>query len=367
VSTFISRLDGAGGGPRLAVKDVIDVAGVPTTLGSRVVAERAGPAPVDAALLRGARAAGAAIVGKTTLHELSFGTSGVNRWFGTPVNPLHRGRVPGGSSSGSAVAVATGEADVAFGTDAAGSVRIPSACCGTAALKTTHGRVPLDGVWHYSASLDTVGPMAPDVDGLVLGMELLEPGFAVAAEAPAVVGRVRGLGADPVVDAAVDRALAGAEVDAEDVEVEGWWAAYGAGLTILLAEGWRHHGGLVRRCADRIDPAVVANVERGAAITGRDVALARRVQARWRCHVATLFRRVEVLALPTLFGSPPAVGTEGPMIPATLPINLAGLPALVLPVPIPGRGAPASIQLVGPAGSEEQLLAVGRHVEAAVH
>src|SRR4051812_43110937 len=88
--------------------------------------------------------------------------------------------VPGGSSSGSAVAVATGEADVAFGTDTAGSVRIPAACCGIASLKTTYGRVPLDGVYPLSPSLDTVGPMAGDVAGVTLGMGLIEPGFAPA-------------------------------------------------------------------------------------------------------------------------------------------------------------------------------------------
>ena len=118
--------------------------------------------------------------------------TGVNPWYGTPVNPLDPRLVPGGSSSGSAVAVATGEADVAYGTDTGGSVRIPSACCGTAGLKTTWGRVPLDGVWPLSPSFDTVGPMARDVAGLVLGMELLEPGFVVGPATPVRVGAPAG-------------------------------------------------------------------------------------------------------------------------------------------------------------------------------
>ena len=181
---------------RLAVKDLIDMAGVPTTAGCRAVADAAVPAGRDAACLAGARAAGARIVGRTNLHELALGVTGVNPWFGTPVNPLDAGLVPGGSSSGSAVAVATGEADVAFGSDTGGSVRIPAACCGVAGLKTTWGRIPLEGVWPLSPSFDTVGPMARDVAGLVTGMGLLEPGFAVDALRPARVGRLR-VEADP--------------------------------------------------------------------------------------------------------------------------------------------------------------------------
>src|SRR5207237_4097765 len=134
----------------------------------------------------------ARVVGKVNLHELAYGTTGINPWFGTATNPLDPARVPGGSSSGSAVAVATGEADAAYGSDTGGSVRIPSACCGTAGLKTTHGRIPLDGVWPLAPSFDTIGPMARDVAGLILGMQLLEPGFAPATEAPTHVGRVRG-------------------------------------------------------------------------------------------------------------------------------------------------------------------------------
>ena len=132
VSTFISRPP-AGSGPRIAVKDVIDIAGVPTTAGCKALADTAAPAARDAACMAGARAAGAAIVGKANLHELAFGASGVNQWFGTPVNPLDPALLPGGSSSGSAVAVAEGSADIGYGTDTGGSVRIPAAFCGLAA------------------------------------------------------------------------------------------------------------------------------------------------------------------------------------------------------------------------------------------
>jgi amidase len=152
VSTFITRLDHPGSGPRLAVKDLIDVRGVPTTAGCKAVADAALPAAADAVCMAGARAADAAIVGKANLFELAFGASGTNPWYGTPVNPLDPGLVPGGSSSGSAVAVADGEADYGYGTDTGGSVRIPAAFCGLAGLKTTHGRISLDGVY----------PLAPE-------------------------------------------------------------------------------------------------------------------------------------------------------------------------------------------------------------
>src|SRR5207248_4955103 len=260
VSTFITRLDSAGTGPRLAVKDLVDVAGVPTTAGCRAVADAAEPAPADAPCLAGARAADARIVGKANLHELAFGATGVNVWFGTPENPLDPSLVPGGSSSGSAVAVATGEADVAYGSDTGGSVRIPSACCGTAGLKTTHGRIPLDGVWPLALSLDTIGPMARDVAGLVLGMQLLEPGFAVALSPPSTIGRYRLPDTDPEIGAAIDRALGASGLEVLDVDLPGWMAAYANNGVILVAEAWQANhpllgsAGLRDEVAARIEP-----------------------------------------------------------------------------------------------------------------
>src|ERR1700733_7221188 len=240
MTTFITRYETAGPGVRLAVKDLIDMEGQPTTAGCRAAAERAHPAPSDAACLAGARAAGARIVGRTNLHELALGVTGVNQWYGTPVNPLDPTRVPGGSSSGSAVAVATGEADVAYGSDTGGSVRIPAACCGTAGLKTTWGRVPLDGVWPLAPSFDTIGPMARTVAGLVTGMQLLEPGFSLAGQevSDMVVGRVP-IEADPAITAALDEALGLVGWDWRALEVPRWeYATLQAGL-LLVVEAWQ--------------------------------------------------------------------------------------------------------------------------------
>src|SRR6202451_1731423 len=179
--TWIVRLDAPGEGPRLAVKDCIDIEGRPATVGGEVVDEQANPAARHAAVVAAAGRAGARIVGKTNLAELCWSAAGTNAWAGTPPTPLDSRRLPGGSSSGSAVAVATGEADVALGTDTGGSVRIPAACCGIVGLKTTWGRVPVDGVYPLSLSLDTVGPLGADVAAVELGLRLIEPGFTAGS------------------------------------------------------------------------------------------------------------------------------------------------------------------------------------------
>ena len=131
--TWIVRLDAPGDGPRLAVKDCIDVEGLPTTAGCQVIAEQASLAAADAPVVAAARRAGARIVGKTNLTELCWSASGVNPWSGTPANPLDPGRLPGGSSSGSAVAVAVGEADVALGTDTGARCGSPRPAAGSLA------------------------------------------------------------------------------------------------------------------------------------------------------------------------------------------------------------------------------------------
>jgi len=370
MATFITRLETTGTGLRLAVKDLIDMAGLPTTAGCRAVADTAQPAEADAPCLAGARAAGARIVGKVNLHELAYGTSGINPWYGTPRNPIDPDYVPGGSSSGSAVAVAEDEADVAYGSDTGGSVRIPSACCGTAGLKTTHGRISIEGVWPLAESLDTIGPMARDVAGLVTGMQLLEPGFAAvpAAAGPRTIGRFRVAGTDPAIDEAIDRALAEAEFEVVDIDLRGWRAAFDAGVTILSAEAYANDARLVAERPAGIGADVLQRIQFGATLTAEQVATARDAAAAWRQELAELFGRVEAVALPTLPGFPPRVDDGGAMVVATLPGNVAGVPALSIPVPTRGQNQkfPASLQLMGPWNSEERLLAAGVRIESAI-
>src|SRR3984893_1467155 len=166
---------------RLAVKDIIDLKGVVTTAGSEYFKKHSQPAVRDAACMAIAREKGVFIVGKTNLDEFAVGVTGMNEYFGIPRNRLSRRRdlIPGGSSSGSAVAVQSGMADVAFGTDTAGSIRVPAACCGIVGLKTTYGPISLRGVYPIEPlHMDTVGPMGKDIAHVVEGMDLLQDGFA---------------------------------------------------------------------------------------------------------------------------------------------------------------------------------------------
>ncbi len=329
---------------------------------------RAGPA--DAACLAGLRAAiargQACLAGKVNLHELAYGITGVNPAFGTPVNPLDPALVPGGSSSGSAVAVATGEADIAYGSDTGGSIRIPAACCGVAGLKTTWGRIPLAGVWPLAPSLDTVGPMARDVAGLAAGMALLEPGFAVSADPPAAVGRVV-MEADPAITRAVNVALAATGWQVIPVVLDGLDAARAAAMTVLDAEAWQSDGALARSSPGRIGGDVLQRLREAGEVTAAALGEARLQASRWRAALSKLWDRFDLLALPTLLGFPPALGDAAGLARIrglTAPVNLAGVPALALPVPAGGH-LPASVQLIGPAGSEERLLAAGATLERA--
>ncbi|XRQ11478.1 amidase [Actinomadura welshii] len=374
MTTWIVRTDEPGAGPRLAVKDAIDVAGLPTTAGCRAVAERAAPAAADAPVVASARAQGARIMGKTNLNELCVAADGVNPWTGTPVNPLDPARVPGGSSSGSAVAVATGEADVAFGTDTSGSVRIPAACCGIASLKTTNGRVPLDGVYPLSPTLDTVGPMGRDVAAVVLGMGLIEPGFApVPHDASMTIARLR-LGPpafeiDPAIDAAVDDALRRLG-PVTDVTSEYYADAATANGFYVAEEGWRQNAHLVEE-----PPKMSGRIHRRL-LTLQEVAAAGRldwaagIREALRAELDGILVRHAAIALPVL----PVVTPEpddddlSDLLLTSLngPVNVAGLPSFALPVPLPGSHLPASVQLIGPAGGEERLCGIAAALEAAL-
>ena len=369
MTTFITRYETQGPGVRLAVKDLFDMEGEITTAGCRAVAARARPAERDAECLAGARAAGARIVGRTNLHELALGVTGVNPWFGTPVNPLDPSRVPGGSSSGSAVAVATGEADVAYGSDTGGSVRIPSACCGTAGLKTTWGRISLTGVWPLAPSFDTVGPMARDVAGLVTGMQLLEPGFVVGeiddGRGPSIARLP--VDADPAITAAIDRAIALAGWPCSELAVPGWDEALLQAGLLLVVEAWHTDRALVQDDPEGIGDDVRARLELGSAFDDATVRAAWETQREWKATLERAFTQVDFLVTPTLSIFPPPLEDGDDLLVSrhTLPVNLAGVPALSLPVPTTGP-LPASLQLIGPAGSEERLLAAGALLEEAV-
>ncbi len=367
MTTWIHRLDEPGPGPRVAVKDLIAVAGLPTTAGCPAYAERhPDPAPADAAVVAALRAGGARIVGTTTLHELGLGRTGINAWYGTARNPLDPRLIPGGSSSGSAVAVAAGEADLGVGTDTGGSIRIPAACCGIAGLKTTLGRVSRQGVVPTAPSLDTVGFLARDVAGLWTAMRLVEPDFPDEATTRArhpradrpVIGRVRGR-AMPALEAAVDRALAATGWAVDDLRLPGFAAAEQANYAINTAEAVERYGWMLDR-PDQVGADVAERLRDGRSV---DRAAADATARAWRGELVAALRPVDLVALPTLTAPPPRLDAlAAPFGGLTRPMNLAGGPALAVPLP----GGPGySLQLIGPHGSEDRLLAAGRAVERA--
>jgi amidase len=368
MNEFIQEFNVSGTALRLAVKDLIDQEGCVTSAGSRALAESSLPALKDAVCLQGSRDAQVQIVGRTNMHELAYGVTGINPWYGTPVNPLGKNLVPGGSSSGSAVAIALDRADVAFGSDTGGSIRIPAACCGVAGLKTTHGRISLEGVWPLAPSLDSVGPIAKDVHGLIEGMKLLEPGFEIGSNTTARVGRIR-LEADPVIDQAIDHALKAIGWEVVDVDVPEWLEITAQCMILLKAEGWQTDQLLVEQF-----PALIGEDVRSKLISGRDVseqelARARSEQSAWRRRLEVLYEEFDLLVTPTLTIFPPslhdALVLQDGKSRCTLPGNFAGVPALALPIPSSGA-LPASIQLMAPMYGEEQLLRAGLEFEDAL-
>lgn len=373
---------------RLAVKDNIDMKGVVTTAGSQIFQQTHKPAKADAPCLAIARQRNVQIVGKTNLTEFAVSPSGINEYFGTPENPLRRSLIPGGSSSGNAVAIASGMADVAFGTDTAGSIRVPAACCGIVGLKTTHGLVSIEGVYPIEPKhLDTVGPMGKDIASTVQGMDLLQSGFAAryaAAKAAKPsgrsirVGRLKLKGTDPNVDVAIDEAISKAGfqiVPLDDSFRDKWDNAKKDGNTIASAGAWISDQRLQFALGVTTRTKAVIGLGEITYNTTYRAAVAR--QAAWQRALDKVFEKVDVIALPTLQKTPPElpllnlrIGILEALVldmQNTVAVNFAGNPALAMPVPISHKRVPVtSLQLVGPRLSEAELLNVGRQVEEAV-
>jgi len=374
---------------RLAVKDNIDMKGVVTTAGSKRLDRAGAPAEKDAACLAIARQRNVQIIGKANLSEFAVAPSGFNEYFGTPPSPLNNTNklLPGGSSCGSAVAVASGMADVAFGTDTAGSIRVPAAWCGVVGLKTTHGLVPIDGVFPIEPEhLDTVGPLGKDIARTVQGMDLLQNGFAalyaaaVAANPSAQgirIGRLTLTGTDTNITQAVDEALAKTGfqvVPLDDGFRTEWERATKDGNAIATAGVWINYKSF--RYAPGISSRTkwAIRASQFAYPTSYEQAVAR--QAEWQNTLKEIFTKVDFIALPTLQTSPPSIPSnskigllEAQMLgwQNTVPVNFAGNPALALPIPLRDADvAVTSLQLIGPRVSEAQLLNAGRLVEAAV-
>ncbi len=365
---------GAAAGPlaglRFAAKDIFDVAGHVTGGGNPDWARTHEPAAAHAPVVQKLLDAGATLIGKTITDELTRGILGINAHDGTPVNPAAPNRVPGGSSSGSASAVAGGLVDFALGSDTGGSVRIPSSFCGIHGLRPTHGRIPLEGILEQSASFDTIGWFARDPAilarvGAVLFDSAVEetPAFRllVAEDAFAV--------ADDTVTAALagplDRLRALAEAS-ETVRVcptdlRDWRAAMG---TVQSWEATRSFAAWVDATNPRFGFDVAQRFFASATITAADVEAAGPVRQAHCARMAEIMTPGTVIALPSAPGPAPCKGlSQTDMWDVRARISLltciaggAGLPQVSLPLEVVD-GAPVGLSLIGPAGADEKLLA----------
>ena len=365
-------------GVPLAVKDLIDVGGAVTGAGSPKLAGNL--AARDAEVVRRLRAAGAVVVGKTRTHEFAYGVV-------TPgtVNPWDPGRIAGGSSGGSAAAVAAGLVPAALGSDTAGSIRIPSACCGVAGLKPTWGRVPATGVWPLSWSCDHVGPIAGDVADLALLDRVLasatrpDPGPDPVAPR---IGRLVGGDVEPVdpaVTAVVDELCrrleaAGARIDEVTLPLA---AARGAVATIVLAEAAEAHARLLAETGeDGYSRAMRSMLRIGRSALAGEYLAGLRYRGRFVAQVEGLLAGRDALLLPTLPCVAPAadartvtiggteVGVQAALTRLPGPFNCSGSPVLSLPAGL-ADGLPVGVSLVGRIGGDRDLLEVAAWVEAA--
>lgn len=353
-------------GLRVGIKDTIDIAGMPTRCGSRAFAD-APPAKAHAAVVQRVLDAGGHIVGKTCLHELAFGITGINDWSGTPVNPRYPSLVPGGSSSGSAAAVAAGEVDYALGTDTGGSVRVPAACCGVWGLKPTFGRVSRAGVAPADTSLDCVGVFARDAAMLIAAMRAIDPTFAARPQPGSPrIGLVQ-VDAPRHIRQPLIEALAATAIETKDFELSLLDEAFDAGLVIINAETAAAYSNLVG--SDLIAPDVAVRLAAAAMTTAAQIVEAELVRTAFAAEIDRALEQVDVLVLPTLGGNPPTLdaGRENRSAVALTcfvrPFNLSGHPALSLP--LEGAGFPVGMQIVGRRGADETVCAIGAAIAAA--
>jgi len=359
------RLDGV----RLAVKDLVAVAGSPLRAGTRARAD-APPEPRDAAIVARLRAAGAEVSGIVGLHEIAFGVSGINDQVGFPPNPHDPTRIPGGSSSGSAVAVADGSCDLAIGTDTGGSIRIPAALCGVVGFKPTYGRYPTDGVLALSTTLDHVGLLGPTVAAVTAGHHALTGDHSRSATPGRLgVDRTALAVADTPIAAAVDRVLAAlsdAGWELVDVTWPGRERVQEATTAIMFAEAAALHRALWEDHPDELGADVLARLRLGADVTAEAHRAALTEAEALRSEVAVVLDGVDAVVGPTVPVLAPTIDAARaePTLPAVLVsntrlANVVGTPAAS--VPVPSGTLPVGLQVL--AATDSRTLAVAAAVE----
>jgi aspartyl-tRNA(Asn)/glutamyl-tRNA(Gln) amidotransferase subunit A len=350
----------------VAVKDLIDTAGLTTTYGSTLFADHVPVLSADAVLAL--EEAGYAVAGKTNLHEFAYGISSQNPHYGTVPNPVAPGRLAGGSSGGSGAAVAAGEVELALGSDSAGSIRIPAAWCGIAGFKPTHGLVSIEGCFPLAPSYDVVGPMASSVGGCEELLAVLVPGYEPAAleSLEELEVGVAWLDlAEPLVRARVAEA-AGLFPRRREVELP----LAPANRADFMREAADVHHVLYPGNEELYGENVRGKIERCLAVADGAVAAAERERAEYAERVSEAIEGLDLLVTPTVpFVAPPADVEEleirGPGTSLTFPFSSLGWPALALPCGPAEDGLPASVQLAAPAGDDARVLAAGRYLTAA--
>ncbi len=359
-----------------AVKDVLDVAGSVTGNGNPQWAQTHAPATEHAAAVAMVLEAGADVVGKTISDELAYSLTGENAHYGTPLNSAAPQRVPGGSSSGSAAAVAAGQVDFALGSDCGGSVRVPASYCGLLGMRPTHGCVPQEGLAPFAPSFDCVGWFAKEPDVFTRVGEVLLGGAAIAPAASHL------LIATDAFDLLADDIYAALRPAVEQVELvlgrampvvlspDGlahWSAAF---RTLQAAEIWNSVGGWVEEVKPQFGPGVRERFEAAAQLDPAEVAAAQLVRGAVQARMDELLPQDTFLLLPS---TPRIAPLRGAAVAETevayrhLAMNLlctaglAGLPQISMPLAT-AEGAPLGLSILGRPGSDLQLLALARQI-----
>jgi len=346
LNAFISVSSEEGKGTVVAVKDLVDVAGMVTTGGGVILPNE--PAAQDAPVIRRLRDEGCVIVGKANLHEFAYGVTSVNPHYGAVRNPHDIERVAGGSSGGSAVAVAAGMCDWAVGSDTGGSIRVPASFCGVVGFKPAIGSIDINGVIPLSRSLDTLGPLAADVVGAARAYSMMsgetmprelgrEPRLAIPA------GWVTGL--DEQTAQAWQLVSAGLpEVDFMNREM-----LHSAGLTILLVEAAVYHRRWAAEYPEKYGADVIGHIRRGLEVLAVDFDEAMVALPRLRLDAMRAMEGIDALVLPATAIVAPAldagIEVREPITRFTRPFNTTGQPVVTVPAPV--RGLPVGIQVVG--------------------
>jgi aspartyl-tRNA(Asn)/glutamyl-tRNA(Gln) amidotransferase subunit A len=379
---------GAGllAGVPVAVKDLMGVEGVPLSGGSRAL-DRA-PAPRDAEVVARLKRAGAVVIGMANLHELAYGITSDNPHFGRVVNPRSPDRIPGGSSGGSAAAIAAGIVNLAVGTDTAGSIRIPAACCGVVGFKPSYDAVPRAGVMDLAPTLDHVGPMGRTVEdcammfAAMLGLDVVPPwAFPDLSGRAGVI--LAGYFADPLdaqVGSARDEAAAALAQDgARCVErsVDGMELAPPILVNTICAEATAVHAERLSARGSDMGEDVRVRLEMGHFIPGHWYLKAQRLRTRLVAQVEAAFGDARFMLSPTL--RTPAPRVDAPRVEIggkayalhtavtnlTLPFNLAGLPAISVPWTRSRDGVPIAMQVIGRRGEDWATLGIAQRLQAA--